>query len=180
MSRDKRHWLGRMGRWFRLNLLRALRENASPGRTALGLALGAFIGIVPSFLIGAPLSFFLAGRLGLNRAAAVAGAVTSMNPLTAPFLYSLSAWLGFEITGRQMEREVEGILNYLREYAGPFLLGNALVALGIAIILGLAMFVIVSRAGGSRGLRTIIIKPKRYRPRPQASRSTEGSAEIRP
>ncbi len=180
MSRDKSHWMGRMGRWVRLNLLRALRENASPGRTALGLGLGAFIGIVPSFLIGAPLSFFLAGRLGLNRAAAVAGAVVSMNPLTAPFLYSLSAWLGFEITGRQMEREVEGILNYLSEYAFPFLLGNALVALGFAVVLALLMFIFVSRAGGTRGMRTMMTRPKRYRPRPQPSQAAEASAEVRP
>ena len=140
----------------------------------------AFIGIVPSFLIGAPLSFFLAGRLGLNRAAAVAGAVTSMNPLTAPFLYSLSAWLGFEITGREMEREVEGVLSYLREYAFPFLLGNTLVALGIAIILGLLMFVVVSRAGGSRGMRALMARPKRFRPQPQPGTAAEASAEMRP
>ena len=82
MSNDKTYWAGRLGRWGRLHLLRALRENASPARTALGLALGAFIGIVPSFMVGAPLSFFLAGRLGWNRAAAVAGSVVSMNPVT--------------------------------------------------------------------------------------------------
>ncbi len=170
-----------MGRGFRLHLLRALRENASPARTALGFALGAFIGIVPSFLVGAPLSFFLAGRLGLNRAAGVAGAVVSMNPLTAPFLYSLSAWLGFEITGQAMEREVAGVLNYFREYAVPFLLGNALLALIVAVILGVAMFVFVSRVGGSRGLRALMVQPKRYRPRrPASDRPAEGSAEIRP
>ena len=140
MSKDKTHWAGRLGRWTRLHLLRALRENASPGRTALGLALGAFIGIVPSFMVGAPLAFFLAGRLGWNRAAAVAGSVLSMNPLTAPFLYSLSAWLGFEITGRHVTVEVEGLINNLRDYAFPFLVGNAVVALAIAVVLGLVMF----------------------------------------
>ncbi len=155
MSNDKTHWVGGLGRWSRLHLLRALRENASPARTALGLALGAFIGIVPSFMVGAPLSFFLAGRLGWNRAAAVAGSVLSMNPVTAPLLYSLSAWLGFEITGREVTAEVEGLINNLREYAFPFLVGNTVVALGIAVILGLLMFFVVRRKG-SRGMRAMM------------------------
>lgn len=164
MSNDKTHWAGRLGRWGRLHLLRALRENASPARTALGLALGAFIGIVPSFMVGAPLSFFLAGRLGWNRAAAVAGSVVSMNPVTAPLLYSMSAWLGLEITGRQVTVEVEGFVDNLREYALPFLIGNAVLALGVAIVLGLVMFFVV-RHKGVRGMRNMVRSTPQPRPR---------------
>lgn len=172
MSSDKTRWAGRLGRWTRLHLLRALRENASPSRTALGLALGAFIGVVPSFMVGAPLAFFLAGRLGWNRAAAVAGSVLSMNPLTAPLLYSLSAWLGFEITGRHVTAEVEGLINNLREYAFPFLVGNAVLALGIAVILGLLMFFVV-RQKGPRGMRAMV-KTQRSR-----SAVVKGPEEVR-
>jgi uncharacterized protein (DUF2062 family) len=168
MSNDKTHWIGRLGRWVRLHLIRALRENASPARTALGLALGAFVGIVPSFMVGAPLSFFLAGRLGWNRAAAVAGSVVSMNPVTAPLLYSLSTWLGLEITGRHVTVEVEGLVNNLREYALPFLIGNAVLALGIAIILGLIMFFTV-RLIGARGMRQMM----RSGPRPRVDEPAE-------
>ncbi len=176
MSNDKTHWLGRLGRWTRLHLLRALRENASPARTALGLALGAFIGIIPSFMVGAPLAFFLAGRVGWNRAAAVAGSVLSMNPITAPLLYSLSAWLGFEITGRQVTAEVEGLLNNLREYAFPFLVGNTVLALGIAVVLGLLMFFFV-RLKGPRGMRAMVKSSQRVRPvTPQPGKE---SAEVR-
>ncbi|MDA0205998.1 MAG: DUF2062 domain-containing protein [Acidobacteria bacterium] len=178
MSKDKTNWAGRLGRWTRLHLLRALRENASPGRTALGLALGAFIGIVPSFMVGAPLAFFLAGRLGWNRAAAVAGSVLSMNPLTAPFLYSLSAWLGFEITGRHVTVEVEGLINNLREYAFPFLVGNAVVALAIAVVLGLIMFFLV-RQKGPRGMRAMVKSQQRVRPIRRATARVEESAEVR-
>jgi uncharacterized protein (DUF2062 family) len=162
MSTDKTHSAGRLGRWVRLHLLRALRENASPARTALGLALGAFVGIVPSFMVGAPLSFFLAGRLGWNRAAAVAGSVVSMNPLTAPLLYTLSTWLGLEITGRHVTVEVEGLVDNLREYAFPFLIGNAVLALGIASVLGLVMFFIV-RHKGARGMRNMVRTSPRRR-----------------
>lgn len=164
MSNDKTNWTGRLGRWGRLHLLRALRENASPARTALGLALGAFIGIVPSFMVGAPLSFFLAGRLGWNRAAAVAGSVVSMNPVTAPVLYSMSTWLGLEITGRQVTAEVEGLVDNLREYALPFLIGNAVVALAVAALLGLVMFFVV-RHKGARGMRNMVRSTPHTRPR---------------
>lgn len=178
MSTNKAHWIGRLGRWIRLHLLRALRENASPARTALGLALGAFVGIVPSLMVGTPLSFFLAGRLGLNRAAAAAGSVLSMNPITAPFLYSLSAWLGFEITGQSVTVEVEGLMNYLREYAVPFLIGNTVLALGVALVLGVLMFFFVRRQG-PRGIRAMVKTQPRVRPLGRATASVEEPAEVR-
>ena len=79
----------RVKRWLRTHVRSVLRENASPLRTSAGLALGAFIGILPSFLVGTPIAFFLAGRLTLNRAAAVVGTFFT-NPLTAPIFYSIS------------------------------------------------------------------------------------------
>lgn len=173
MSDDRTSGLARLGRWLRLHMLRAIRENASPARTALGLGLGAFIGIFPSFLIGTPLSFFVAGKLRLNRAAAVAGATLSMNPVTAPFLYSLSAWLGFRILDREtVSIEAAGLWDYLQQYTGPFLLGNTLVAFTIAASLATGMFVWARRRGGLRG---IVRHTKRYRP---ARQSPADSAEV--
>lgn len=160
---------------MRFHLIRALRENASPARTAFGLGVGAFIGIFPSFLIGTPLSFYVAGKLGLNRAAAVAGAMVSMNPLTAPFLYSLSAWLGLEILGREVDAQAQGLLSYLRTYTGPFLLGNTLVALSIALILTAVMFLMIRRLGRN-GVRTLLARPRRFRPAPPARRAAAGSS----
>ena len=142
MSNDKTHWAGRLGRWVRLHLLRALRENASPGRTALGFAIGAFIGVVPSFMVGGPLAFFLAGRLGWNRAAAM-----------------------------------DGLINNLSEYALPYLVGNAVLALAIAVVFGLVMFFLV-RQKGPRGMRAMI-KSQRVRTIPRATAGVEESAEVR-
>lgn len=178
MSTDKTRWAGRAGRWVRLHLLRALRENASPARTALGLALGAFIGVVPSLMVGGPLAFFLAGRLGWNRAAAVAGTVLSMNPLTAPFLFSLSAWLGFEITGQHVTLEVEDVINNLRDYALPFLIGNAVLALAVAAVFGLVMFFFVRRHG-PRGMRAMVKSQPRLRAISRADAGVEEPAEVR-
>jgi uncharacterized protein (DUF2062 family) len=177
-SRDRSSRAARFGRWLRLHGLRSLRENSTPIRTALGVALGAFIGIVPTFLVGAPLAFFFAGRMGLNRAAAVAGAVISMNPITAPILYPLSAWLGIELLDRQhLEQGATGLLQSLSEYGWAFLLGNALVALIVAVIFAAIIFVLVSRKGG---LRALVVKP-RYRPAPpRATRAAASASDVRP
>ncbi len=163
----------RLGRWVRLHLLRSLRENASPARTALGLGLGAFIGIFPTFMIGTPLAFFVAGRIGLNRAAAVAGTVLAMNPITGPFLYSLSAWLGFELLNQErIETEARGLMSSLwGDYAAPFLLGSAVVAFTVAVVLATAMFIVVRQRGG---LRPMLVKPK---PKAFTPRPTSDSAE---
>ncbi|MBI1355278.1 MAG: DUF2062 domain-containing protein [Acidobacteria bacterium] len=178
MARPATTWFTRIGRWLRLHLLRAVRENASPGRTALGLGLGAFIGIFPTLMIGTPLAFFVAGRLGLNRAAAVAGTVIAMNPVTGPFLYSLSAWLGFELLDQhRIEQEAQGMFSMLREYAVPFLLGSSVVAFTVGAILATAMFFIVRRQGG---LRPLLIKPKRYQPRTPRPPADSGSIPTAP
>ena len=176
MARPVTSRFSRLGRWLRLHLLRALRENASPGRTALGLGLGAFVGIVPTLMIGTPLAFFLAGRLRLNRAAAVAGSMIAMNPVTGPFLYSFSAWLGFELLDQQrIEQEAHGMIAMLRDYAVPFLLGSSLVALAVACVMAVSMFLLVRSQGG---LRPMLIKPKRYRPPTPRPPSDSGSAHI--
>ncbi|MEZ5367293.1 MAG: DUF2062 domain-containing protein [Bryobacterales bacterium] len=174
-SRDKTSRVARIGRWLRLHGLRSLRENSTPARTALGVALGAFIGIFPTFLVGAPLAFFVAGRFKLNRAAAVAGAVISMNPITAPILYPLSAWLGVELLDREhIEKGATGLLQSITEYGGAFLLGNTIVALTVALIFSAVIFVLVSRKGG---LRALVLKP-RYRP--VATRSRREPTDVRP
>ena len=92
----------RLAHWLRLQVRRVVRENSTPARSGLGFALGSFIGVFPSFLIGSPLAFFLAGRFGWNRPAAVAGTFL-MNPVTAPIFYWISTWLGLEVLGRGVE-----------------------------------------------------------------------------
>ena len=162
MSLNKRHLIGRAGRWIRLHLLRAVRENSTPARTALGLGVGVFIGIFPSFLIGTPLAYLCAGRLGLNRAAAVAGTII-MNPVTAPFLYWWSAELGQELLQSELRQvEIQGFWGYLQHNAAAFFLGSALVALLFAGLLGLAGFLIVRR-WGPHGLRAMLVKRRIYR-----------------
>jgi len=148
-----------------------VRENSTPAKTGSGFALGVFIGIFPSFLIGTPIAFFLAGKLGWNRAAAIGG-TTLMNPLTAPVLYSISTWLGLEILRQdQQVVRVEGLISYLREFGVAFLLGNTVLAMGVAVVLGLAVFVSVRLIGrsGMLGIASRLRRKRSGSPMPAAA-----------
>jgi uncharacterized protein (DUF2062 family) len=159
MNRGKASRLQRFSRWLRLQLIRMVRENSTPGRTGLGFALGAFIGIFPSFLLGTPIAFLIAGRLGWNRAAAAAGTFLT-NPLTAPLFFSLSAWLGLEMLGREVETaQVHGVIDHLRQFGLAFLLGNTVVALSFAILLGVSLFLVVKHYGRS-GMRRMLLRSR--------------------
>lgn len=137
-----------------------VRENSTPSKTGLGFALGAFIGVFPSFLIGSPVAFFLAGKLGWNRAAALGGTAL-MNPFTAPVLYSISTWLGLEVLRQDREMiRVEGILEHMREFGLAFLVGNTLLAIGLAAVLGLAVFISV-RTVGRTGMLSLASRLRR-------------------
>ena len=139
-----------MKKWFRAQFHKVLRENSSPLRTSAGLALGAFVGVIPSFFLGSPLGFFLAGRLGLNRAAAVAGTLLT-NPVTLPFFYSISTHLGLQILGRQEHVAAdEAVSSMIRHYGAAFLIGNATFASAVAVASGLLAypFFFFRRLGG--------------------------------
>ena len=140
----------RLYRWLALKCRAVFRENASPSRTALGLAIGLFIGVFPSFLIGSPLAFFLASRFGLNRAAAVSGTFL-MNPFTAPVFYSISTWLGAGVMGEEHQLvQVGGLFQQLRHFGLAFLVGNTLFALAVAAVGGTVMFYVAASLSRKR------------------------------
>jgi uncharacterized protein (DUF2062 family) len=157
--------LHKLGRWMRLQCIRMVRDNSTPARTGLGLALGAFIGIFPSFLLGTPIAFYVAGRFGWNRAAAVAGTFLT-NPVTAPVFYTLSAWLGQSILGTSADTaRVHGLIDHLRHFGLAFLLGNTLIAATVAAVTGMGIFLVLKRHGRA-GLRRMFLR----------SRSAQGEA----
>jgi uncharacterized protein (DUF2062 family) len=126
-------------RWLQAQLLDGVRDGASPSSVSLGFALGLFIGIVPDFSIGLPLAFWIARRLGWNGGAALTGTLI-VNPLTAPAIYSLSAWLGMAILGQSLDMShIRGFLDYLRQIGVAFLLGNSIIAFTSAVISGLCL-----------------------------------------
>lgn len=72
---------------------RLIRGHAEPGRLAAAVGLGVFIAFTPLYGLHAPIALALAWGLRLNVAAAVL-ATQIANPLFAPGLIALSAWVG--------------------------------------------------------------------------------------
>lgn len=115
-------------------------EPTTPARTALGFAGGIFIGIFPSFAVGSVIAFYLAGRLGLHQGAALSGTFL-MNPFTAPFVYSLSYAIGSKLAGvAASPAGGQGLLASLQQLGWAFLVGNTIVAVSAATLLGLGVF----------------------------------------
>lgn len=92
-KKDKRQLYVRMKRRARLLYLKILRIDDPPERIARGAAIGVFMGIFPTFGLGALLSLGAAFVLRANKAAAIIGSFI-MNPLTSPFFWTLSAVVG--------------------------------------------------------------------------------------
>ncbi|MCX7022504.1 MAG: DUF2062 domain-containing protein [bacterium] len=143
MTKKKRHLKGktlwqRTRRWLRLQFLRFLRSDASPHKAALGLAVGVFIGIFPTFGLGALLALGLAFLFRFSKVSAVVGSAI-MNPITSPFFWGLSFTLGSWLTGA----DVGGLAQMLDEghiwsTAGDvvwtYLAGNTVLAVGMALV----------------------------------------------
>lgn len=89
---------GRLYRWLKLQYVKLVRINDTPAKVALGMGVGVFLGIFPTFGLGAVLAFLLAWIFRFNKASAVVGSAI-MNPFTTPFFWSLSCVLGALLTG---------------------------------------------------------------------------------
>ena len=82
--------------------IRFIRIRGTPREIALGFALGLFIGFTPSMGFQIAVGVFIAALLKWNKIAAAIG-VQVTNPLTAPFVYSLTYFVGARILG--LERQ---------------------------------------------------------------------------
>lgn len=137
--------LARGGQRLKAHVLAWASEKTTPARTALGFAAGIFIGIFPSFAVGSLIAFYLAGRLGLHQGAALSGTFL-MNPLTAPMVYSLSYAVGAGLSGAPPSATGGDLIAGLQHLGWTFLLGNTIVAILAATLLGLAVFFWMRRA----------------------------------
>lgn len=77
---------------------RFIRIRGTPREIALGLALGLFIGFSPTMGIQIAMGVFVAALLKWNKIAAAIG-VQVTNPLTAPFIYSITYVIGAKLIG---------------------------------------------------------------------------------
>lgn len=79
-------------RKIKLAIIQVYRAKGSPHEIALGVAIGAFWGVFPTFGLSTPLILVLYRFIHFNIITAFAGALVS-NPLTSPFLL----WISYKV-----------------------------------------------------------------------------------
>ena len=77
---------------------RFLKIRGNPREISLGFALGIFIGMTPSMGLQIPIVVFIAALVKWNKISSVLG-VWITNPVTAPFIYSLTYVTGARLLG---------------------------------------------------------------------------------
>src|SRR4030067_2176766 len=102
--------LERGRRTFRYISLRRVRVGGDPVHIALGFALGVFLGVFPTFGLGIPLSLLFASMFRWNRVSALLGSLV-MNPLTTPFVWTLSGTLGAAIFRADAQNVLQTVPN---------------------------------------------------------------------
>lgn len=91
---------------FRRLFNRFVRIRGNPREIALGFALGVFIGMTPSMGFQMLIVVFIAALLKWNKISSVLG-VQITNPLTAPFIYSITYATGAKILGYEKIRQID-------------------------------------------------------------------------
>ncbi len=89
--------VSRMGRYLRKVYVRFIKIRGTPRQIAGGMAIGLFIGFTPT-LFQIVMAVFLAALFKANKFAAAAGVMIT-NPLTAPFIYSVTYMIGASLIG---------------------------------------------------------------------------------
>jgi uncharacterized protein len=122
------------------SLQKLMRLNATPHQIAMGFAVGAFIGVFPSFGLGGFIAVGLSYIFRLNYTAAIIGSMVIMNPLTSPFFWALSAVTGALIFGENPSvflsilRQHKDLLNSLGRFSVIYLAGSVAVSTVVACI----------------------------------------------
>lgn len=123
---------------WRARLAHLVSLEDTPHRLALGLAIGIFLGVFPTFGLAIPLSVLLAGLFRANPVTAAAGCAIGL-PWFAPFFWSASYLLGLFLLRiplpKNLGAETLTWKRVLEEGLWPYLLGNILLSL-LASILG--------------------------------------------
>jgi uncharacterized protein (DUF2062 family) len=117
---------------------RFLKIRGSPREIALGFALGLFIGMTPTIGFQMPIAIFVAALFKWNKISA-AGAVWITNPLTAPFIYSFSYFVGAKMLGFKIAPKLLTGLDFatLKEAGAQILLATTVGGVVVGIPLSL-------------------------------------------
>ena len=120
---------------------RFLKIRGNPRQIGLGFALGLFLGTTPFIGLHSIVAVVLAALFKWNKIAALSGAWIS-NPLTFPFLYGLTWWVGSGVTrasvatGLPLSWDVEYLIALIKK--SPQIL-HILIVGGVVVGLPLAL-----------------------------------------
>jgi len=132
-------------RWYaplRKTYERFLKIRGKPRDIALGLSLGLFIAMTPTMGFQMVIAVFFASLLKWNKISAAIG-VWITNPITAPFIYSFSYFVGLKLyTPKQMYKlpalmDSAGIYKILLKAPSLFTtltIGGVVIGIPVAII----------------------------------------------
>jgi len=153
----------RLYRIYRYAYLTFVRKNDSPERLGRGAGLGVFIGVVPTFYFGPIIAVAVAGPLGANRAAALAGMIVT-GPVMA-LIWTLCVLVGNALVSPhrrigQALIERHDTAAILANFLGTFLLGNMIVAASLALAgYGLVWWMAASYHSRKRQAREPLTQP---------------------
>ena len=134
-----KHLIRKIRNWKKIDYKKFISLNDNPDNIAKGFALGAFIGVFPTFWLGGILAIGLSLLLRINPIATLAGSAIIMNPILTPIFWSLSAGLGGLIFSEESKlifaQVKQGIIfKHLGKIAIIYLTGNIIVSSITAII----------------------------------------------
>jgi uncharacterized protein (DUF2062 family) len=109
---------------------------SSPHQLALGMAIGIFIGIFPTFGFGGFAVLGLSPLFKYNVPAALVGGSILANPFLAPVWIFLSCWVvGIDFAAiKSSEQTLSMLAKHYRGVMGWYLLGNTVVSTVIALL----------------------------------------------
>lgn len=133
-----------------------LAINSTPDKIALGFAIGAFVGIFPTFGIGAVFTVPLCYVTRANYVAAFLGSLIIMNPLTTPMFWALSAGLGALIFPSDVRVVIESwknnsVLDNIKTVSLVYVTGNLIISTVVAAASFFVVRWIVARKLKTRG-----------------------------
>ncbi len=132
---------------------RFIKIHGNPREVALGFALGVFVGMSPTYGFQIALGVFFAAILKWNKIAAAIG-VWITNPVTAPFIYGGTYYLGASILGIETSFSFESVFSksFFVEFIkntplilGALILGGFLVGIPLALMTYFFSFTLLKR-----------------------------------
>lgn len=120
-------------RKIKLFFIKLARARTSVNEIALGMGIGTFISVFPTFGFGTLLVLLLNRFIKFNLIAALAASLIS-NPFTSPFFMVFSFKVGSAILGTDIQFSLENWKENLGDTGIVMLLGSVVVSGGLAVL----------------------------------------------